>query len=258
MTFGEKLYGMRREKGLSQEQLADLLHVTRQSVSKWESGGAMPELDKLIVISDTFGVSVDYLVRDGAYREAQGKTVVTTADNVAVMEQLHAINSYIKKRDCYEYKSKAALFGLPLVHVKLSKAGKLAVAKGVIAIGNVAFGIISIGGICGGLISLGGISLGLFAIGGLAVGGLAGGGVAMGLFAIGGVALGIHAVGGVAVARELAVGGVASGRVGVGQGVQAQHALQTGNAISDAPAIRQFILSHYPGFWKELLWLIAP
>ena len=64
MTFSEKLMDLRRKSGLSQEQLADRLGVTRQSVSKWESGTAMPELVKLISLSDIFGVSVDYLVKD--------------------------------------------------------------------------------------------------------------------------------------------------------------------------------------------------
>ena len=51
-VFSEKLLELRRQKGLSQEQLADRLGVTRQSVSKWESGAALPELGKLIALSD--------------------------------------------------------------------------------------------------------------------------------------------------------------------------------------------------------------
>ena len=64
MTFSEKLTELRRKSGMSQEQLADRLGVTRQSVSKWEGGTAMPELVKLISLSELFGVSVDYLVKD--------------------------------------------------------------------------------------------------------------------------------------------------------------------------------------------------
>ncbi|MUU12757.1 MAG: XRE family transcriptional regulator [Oscillibacter sp.] len=56
--------GAAAESGMSQEQLADRLGVTRQSVSKWEGGTAMPELVKLISLSELFGVSVDYLVKD--------------------------------------------------------------------------------------------------------------------------------------------------------------------------------------------------
>lgn len=66
MTFSEKLYTLRKSKGLSQEQLAEKLNVSRQAVSKWESGAAVPETEKLIAISVFFGVSMDYLVKDGA------------------------------------------------------------------------------------------------------------------------------------------------------------------------------------------------
>ena len=64
MTFSEKLIKLRHKEGISQEQLANRLDVTRQSVSKWESGAAMPELTKLIAISELFGVTIDYLVKD--------------------------------------------------------------------------------------------------------------------------------------------------------------------------------------------------
>ena len=62
MEFSEKLMALRRREGLSQEQLADQLGVTRQSVSKWEGGAATPELVKLISLSELFNVSVDYLL----------------------------------------------------------------------------------------------------------------------------------------------------------------------------------------------------
>ena len=70
MKFSEKLIQLRHRSGLSQEQLADRLGVTRQSVSKWESGVAMPELAKLIALSEFFRVTVDYLVKDYLEEEA--------------------------------------------------------------------------------------------------------------------------------------------------------------------------------------------
>ncbi len=63
MTFGERLYEMRRKSGLSQEQLAEKLEVSRQSISKWESDKAYPEMTRLLFMSDYFGVSLDYLMR---------------------------------------------------------------------------------------------------------------------------------------------------------------------------------------------------
>ncbi len=62
--LSEKLYKLRKNSGLSQEQLAEQLNVSRQAISKWESGSAVPESEKLIAISNYFDVSVDYLLKD--------------------------------------------------------------------------------------------------------------------------------------------------------------------------------------------------
>ncbi|MBQ4107828.1 MAG: helix-turn-helix transcriptional regulator, partial [Clostridia bacterium] len=62
MTFGEKLAKLRKENNYTQEQLADKLDVSRQSVSKWESDVAYPETDKLIKLSKLFHCSIDYLL----------------------------------------------------------------------------------------------------------------------------------------------------------------------------------------------------
>lgn len=64
MKFCEKLQKLRKEKGYSQEQLADLLDVSRQSVSKWESGTTYPEMDKLLSLCKIFNVSLDDLTND--------------------------------------------------------------------------------------------------------------------------------------------------------------------------------------------------
>ena len=64
MTFSEKLLSLRRRRGLSQDQLAELLGVSRQSVSKWESQQTLPEPGKLILISEIFGVSLDRLLKE--------------------------------------------------------------------------------------------------------------------------------------------------------------------------------------------------
>ena len=64
MKFCEKLQTLRKENKLSQEQLADMLDVSRQSVSKWESGNTYPEMDKLIQISKIFNCTLDDLTND--------------------------------------------------------------------------------------------------------------------------------------------------------------------------------------------------
>lgn len=62
MTLGEKLQLLRRARGLSQEQLAEALDVSRQAISKWENSDSVPELEKLKAISQYFGVTADYLL----------------------------------------------------------------------------------------------------------------------------------------------------------------------------------------------------
>ena len=76
--LSEKLYKLRKNSGLSQEQLAEQLNVSRQAISKWESGIATPESEKLITISKYFGVSVDYLLKDD--EEDKAKVTDTTIE----------------------------------------------------------------------------------------------------------------------------------------------------------------------------------
>lgn len=74
MNFGIKLQQLRKEKGLSQEALAEKLNVSRQAVSKWETGDGYPEMDKIILISDLFQVSIDYLMRDNQEHHVEDAT----------------------------------------------------------------------------------------------------------------------------------------------------------------------------------------
>ena len=62
MNLGERIYKFRTEKNLSQGDLADALEESRQSISKWETNGSVPELDKLVKLSELFGVSLDVLI----------------------------------------------------------------------------------------------------------------------------------------------------------------------------------------------------
>lgn len=64
MTIGVKIQNLRKQKGLSQEQLAEAVGVSRQAVSKWEAEQSVPDIDKIILICDYFGVTTDYILRD--------------------------------------------------------------------------------------------------------------------------------------------------------------------------------------------------
>ena len=69
MILGEKIAQLRRKNGWSQEELADKMGVSRQAVSKWESGQTMPDLERILRLSSLFGVTIDYLLKDGAEPE---------------------------------------------------------------------------------------------------------------------------------------------------------------------------------------------
>ena len=62
--IADKIITLRKRNGWSQEELAEQLGISRQSVSKWESGGSIPDLDKIIRMSSLFGVSTDYLLKE--------------------------------------------------------------------------------------------------------------------------------------------------------------------------------------------------
>ena len=84
MTLGEKIVKQRKELNYTQEQLADILGVSRQSISKWESNIAYPETDKLIELGKLFNCSMDYLLRE----EVTEKSDVQTSDFTGKVEEI--------------------------------------------------------------------------------------------------------------------------------------------------------------------------
>ena len=64
MTLSEKILMLRKQKGWSQEELAEQLGVSRQSVSKWESGTSLPDLNRILDLSRLFSVSTDFLLKE--------------------------------------------------------------------------------------------------------------------------------------------------------------------------------------------------
>lgn len=247
LEFSEKLILLRKKAGISQAQLADRLGLTRQSVSKWESGAAFPELVKLISLSDIFGVSLDYLVRDSMENPEE-----VQPDTARLEQKLDALANDCRK-SCgpyYRYTSKAHIGRLPLVSIRFGRdrhPSSHTLAVGVIAIGNFAVGVVSFG-----LISLGGISLGLIAVGGLSVGM-----VTLGIIALGITAVGVYAGGVSAVGSEIAVGIAAvSGDTAVGCDASAEHVLLCADEW-DRTEIETFLRGPYPRLWRPLLRLFS-
>lgn len=80
MTTGDKIAVLRKRKGFSQVELAQVLNVSRQSVSRWEKNQAFPETEKLIQLSHLFSCSIDYLLIDSIQEQSQNVAEVSAED----------------------------------------------------------------------------------------------------------------------------------------------------------------------------------
>ena len=189
MTLGNKLFELRRKNNYTQEQLADLLKVSRQSISKWESDLAYPETEKLIKLGQLYGCSMDYLLRE----------------DVSI-ETMQSRNCFFKEFH-FEKKSKRTVCGMPLWHINI---GYGQTAKGIIAIGLISRGVISVGLLSFGVLSFGVFAFGIIALGCLALGLLAAGAISGGLIALGAISIGILSIGALSVG-EFSVGAAAFG-----------------------------------------------
>ncbi|EPB9413996.1 helix-turn-helix domain-containing protein [Clostridium perfringens] len=215
MKLAEKLQLMRKREGLSQEDLAEKLGISRQAVSKWESGQSVPDLNKLIILSELYNVTIDYLVKETyEFEGSQEKEISNTGkqygenlENKETQLIIHFNNKYSLE---YEYKSKKTICGVPVVHINLGRGLKK--AKGIIAIGNISCGVISIGFISIGIFSLGFLSIGLISIALLAIGFLLSiGTISLGGFSIGAIAVGKYSIGASAIASDIAIGNITEG-----------------------------------------------
>ena len=214
MTLGEKLSRLRKEYNYTQEQLADILGVSRQSISKWESDIAFPETDKLIKMGKLFECSMDYLLND----EITEKSGINTNDTIPVLEKI----TTAIKRQCRERKSEKTVLGMPLYHIGRDARGFIAIglkAKGVFAIGLRARGIVSIGLLSIGLLSLGTLALGFMSVGSIALGLFAIGAISIGVVSIGALAIGCFSSGALAIGQYAAVGDHAYGMIALGETV---------------------------------------
>lgn len=99
MNLSENLHFLRKRDKITQEELADRLGVSRQAVSKWETGEAFPETDKLIMLCDMFNVSLDELVRGNAVREEKKEE-----------EPLQDSGGFIKHMDKFSRRISAGVF----------------------------------------------------------------------------------------------------------------------------------------------------
>lgn len=87
MNIADRIQNLRKTKGLSQEQLADAIGVSRQAVSKWESEQTTPDLEKIVLMSELFEVTTDYLLKGiEPVQEKEHKTVGDVLDQKILTE----------------------------------------------------------------------------------------------------------------------------------------------------------------------------
>lgn len=101
MKTGDKIAKLRKQNNLTQDQLASLLKVSRQSVSKWESNITYPETDKIIRISQIFDCSIDYLLND-KIEEPQAKEIKSDINSVqeqVISQNVTSQESEVKRKD---------------------------------------------------------------------------------------------------------------------------------------------------------------
>ncbi len=248
MTLGGKVSKLRRENNYTQEQLAEILGVSRQAISKWESDTAYPETDKLIHISRLFSCSLDYLLKDELETDEQSQ-----ADGAVILFRKHF----------HEKKSEKTLWGMPLWHIGRNARGFIAIglnARGVIALGLkargiLAFGMLPMGVLSFGMLSLGVISLGLFAAGVLSagcfsIGLLAAGAISLGVISFGAIAIGHFSVGALSIGKYFALGDHARALIALGDTEAAGSVFQKIGRLTakDSLAVKELLDTTVPSY----------
>jgi len=188
--LGETIYRLRKEKGLSQEELGKLVGVSNKAVSKWETYEANPDITLLPLLAQSLGVTADELLTDIKAEKDDPKPKEAKVFGIQ--------GTAIETLEEYEFISdKKTKKGLPYMHIHIGKQIQTlnAKARGIIAIGNNAKGIISIGLVSIGIISIGIFSFGLLALSIIAIGLIAGGTIAVGGLAVGAIAIGFISIG---------------------------------------------------------------
>ena len=251
MTFGEKLSKLRKEYNYTQEQLATILGVSRQSISKWESNVAYPETDKLIKMGKLFECSMDYLLNEDVTEKQGSQTIEKESLWDKIKMQLH------------ERKSAKMIFGMPLYHIGRNAHGFFAIgfkahgifsfglmSRGIFSVGLLSLGVISIGLLSLGLISAGVFSAGLLAVGSIALGLFAVGAISVGLISFGALSVGYFSTGALAIGKYAAVGDHAYAMIAIGESVADGDVYShIGNlTTADIPTVVQWLDANVPSW----------
>ena len=120
MILADKIIELRKKAGYSQEELAEKMGVSRQSVSKWEGALSIPDLDKILLMSEIFGVSTDYLLKDefGEELPAPKEEISESKFRKVSMEEA---NEFIKKYLLVFFKSMKLVWEKLIRKIRINK-----------------------------------------------------------------------------------------------------------------------------------------
>ena len=109
MNLSDRIQNLRKARGLSQEELAEALDVSRQAVSKWESGQSSPDLDKIVQLSEYFGVSTDHLLKGAELPHADNEGLNTAFIFSAVATAFDLLSIVLSALIWYETQESGAI-----------------------------------------------------------------------------------------------------------------------------------------------------
>ena len=117
MNMADRIQYLRKSKGISQEELADKVGVSRQAVSKWESEQSTPDLEKVIILSDFFGVTTDYILKgiEPATDKEQKSKEFTSQVLYIVSTAFAAIGLFCAFGEWYETQTMEAVWGAMII-----------------------------------------------------------------------------------------------------------------------------------------------
>ncbi|MDE5557173.1 MAG: helix-turn-helix domain-containing protein [Ruminococcus sp.] len=124
MILADKIIELRKKAGLSQDELAEQMDVSRQSVSKWEGAQSVPDLNKILKLSEIFGVSIDYLLKDDFEKPAPEISEIITDSKPLRRVSMEDANKFlaVNERSAFKIASGVALCILSVVPSTLTGA----------------------------------------------------------------------------------------------------------------------------------------
>ena len=122
MNFGEKLFELRKEKNLSQEEVADKLNVTRQTVSKWETNQSTPDFDKIVPICELFGIGTEELLtgKKTETNSTQEQNQTVEEEKIPTKEEVRRKSAEVVSTSVFIYIAAVALLIIAIPVLKIN------------------------------------------------------------------------------------------------------------------------------------------